>query len=182
MKLEEGMICPVCESGNLSAIRKNVDFNYKGNIRTYESTVYACPECLEEFLDPKEQRKIDKKLTDSRRQIDGLLTSEEITRIRKKFGYTQVEFARILRVGEKNFARYESGQATQSRTMDNLLKIINHSPKSIEVIGGEYSRSNSPNVVEFEVKTSKQKHRGPKGYFVKNSSDSESQMCTGSDS
>lgn len=137
MKLTNGTLCPICESGKLSAIQKDIDFNYKGHIRFFNKTVFACPECEEEFLESADQKQIDKKLTDFRRGIDGLLTSNEIKQIRKKFGYTQVDFAKLLKVGEKNFARYESGQATQSRSMDSLLRILNHSPASIEVIGGE---------------------------------------------
>ncbi len=140
MKLHEGIVCPVCEMGNLSKAQKDIEFEYKGNIINFNRSVCSCPECGEEFLDSSDQKKIDKELTDFRRRIDGLLTSSEIRQIREKFGYTQVEFAKILKVGEKNFARYECGQATQSRSMDSLLKVLNHSPVSIEVIGGKFCR------------------------------------------
>ena len=36
---------------------------------------------------------------------------------------TQTKFAEVLDVGEKNFARYETGLATQARTMDYLLHL-----------------------------------------------------------
>ena len=97
-------------------------------------TVFTCQECEESFFDPKEQREIEKLLTDERRKIDGLLTSQEIKDIRQQFKMTQVEFARILRVGEKTFARYESGQASQGYAMDNLLRILRDFPETMRAI------------------------------------------------
>ncbi len=146
MKFENGMLCPVCECGQLSVDKKNIEFDYKGRVRSFVRPVYTCSECDEEFLDARDQKEIDKKLTDSRRQIDGLLTSEEIRKIRQKLGYTQMALAQILQVGEKNFARYENGQATQGRAMDHLLRLLDHYPESIRVIGGQYPM-NQDNVI-----------------------------------
>jgi len=160
MKLTNGTLCPICESGKLSSIQKDIDFNYKGHIRSFNKTVFACPECEEEFLESTDQKQIDKKLTDFRRGIDGLLTSNKIKQIRLQFKYTQTELAKILKVGEKNFARYENGQSTQSRGMDNLLRILKVYPKAINVIGGEYpSKEKNNNVVSFSLHTSKAKQK-----------------------
>ena len=138
MEFREGMACPVCESGKLFLVNKTIEFNYKRNIRKFETPVYTCPECGEEFLGAGDQKEIDRQLTNSRRQIDGLLTPEDIRRIRQKFGYTQIEFAKVLKIGEKNFARYENGQSAQGRAMDNLLRVLDCYPESIHVMGGRY--------------------------------------------
>lgn len=135
MELFHGKVCPVCEIGKLEVCQEDVAFEYKG-VKTVISgrTVFTCQECKESFFDPKEQREIEKLLTDERRKIDGLLTSQEIKRIRQQFKMTQVEFARILRVGEKTFARYESGQASQGYAMDNLLRILHDFPETIKAL------------------------------------------------
>jgi len=135
MKLVNGMICPVCEAGHLKAVRKDVPFEYKGhrhvvaNVRAYE-----CELCGESLWDDHDEKKVERSLTDIRREIDGLLTSDEIREIRQSFGMTQVQFAEALKVGEKNFARYESGQATQGRSTDNLLRILREYPNAIQAI------------------------------------------------
>lgn len=179
MKIQNGMLCPVCELGNLAAVNKNLSFNYKGNETVINSNVYVCPECAEECLEPDDQKAIDKKLTAVRRQIDGLLSPDEIRKIRKKFGYTQVAFADFLHVGEKNFARYENGKTTQSRSMDNLLRILNHSPIAIEILGGEFPRQNHSNEIIFEVMTPiKKKQKAVKYSFNDKNFDGNPKACS----
>ncbi len=68
------------------------------------------------------------------RAKDGFLTDLDIKRIRKKLGLTQKEMAEKLGVGEKNFARYENLSVRQSRSMDNLLRILDRYPKAIKVL------------------------------------------------
>jgi len=138
MNYIKGMTCPVCEVGKLGVTKKDFEFKYKGHSRTYSSDkVFICSECESSFLNKKDQRNLDFILTNSRKEIDGLLTSDDIKAIRSIFKITQKDFAKLLGVGEKNFAKYESGQATQSRAMDILLRIFRAFPFTIEVVGGQ---------------------------------------------
>ncbi|MCP5074735.1 MAG: type II toxin-antitoxin system MqsA family antitoxin, partial [Rhodobacteraceae bacterium] len=85
-------------------------------------------------LSPHDEREIEKYLTDARRTIDGLLTSHEIKTIREHFQMTQVEFARLLRVSDKTFARYENGHVAQGYAMDDLLRILREFPETIRAV------------------------------------------------
>lgn len=135
MKFYHGMTCPVCEVGTLELESEDMEFEYKGVSTVLpHQKIFKCHECDESFLDQKDERRVEKLLSDERRRIDGLLTSKEIKIIRQQFGMTQAEFATKLRVVEKTFARYENGQATQSYAMDNLLRILWKYPVSIECI------------------------------------------------
>jgi HTH-type transcriptional regulator/antitoxin MqsA len=140
MNVREGMLCPVCEVGKLQTIIKDLEFEYKGE-RTVcrDRRAFVCSVCAEEFLAAKDERAIERRLTDARRKVDGLLTSVEIRAIRRRFGFTQVQFAEVLGVGKKNFARYESGQASQGRATDNLLRILRERPDTIRVIAASSS-------------------------------------------
>lgn len=139
MELRRGAVCPVCEEGALDEVRKDLDFEYKGEVRTISNQlIYECHTCGESLQNKKDRRTLEKLLTDSRRTIDGLLTSRQIRRIRKIFGMTQSDFAAALKVGEKNFARYESGQSMQGRTTDSLLRILERYPHAIRVLGVEW--------------------------------------------
>ncbi|MDM8515891.1 type II toxin-antitoxin system MqsA family antitoxin [Desulfobacterales bacterium HSG16] len=129
----EGGTCPICEEGILSLIHKDIDFTYKGHTLHIQRQVFTCSSCEESFFQAKDEREIEKLLTDRRRRVDGLLTSDEIRGIRTKFGMTQVNFARYLRVSQKTFARYESGQVTQSYAMDNLLRVLQHYPEAMHL-------------------------------------------------
>lgn len=135
MKVREGILCPVCEAGKLQTVRKDLEFEYKAEKTFFrDHKVFVCSECAEQFLNDEDERAIERKLTDIRRKMDGLLTSDEIRSIRRRFGFTQIAFAQLLGVGEKNFARYESGQASQGRTTDHLLRILRERPDTIQVI------------------------------------------------
>jgi HTH-type transcriptional regulator / antitoxin MqsA len=140
MKLREGMICPICEAGSLKAVTKDVLFEYRGHVHVV-ANVHACDcdVCGESLWGDGDEREFERALTDVRRRIDDLLTTVEIRAIRQQFGMTQVEFARALRVGEKNFARYENGQATQGRSTDNLLRILQAYPDALQVIYRDWS-------------------------------------------
>ncbi len=133
-----GDICPVCEMGVLSREACGEVFYYKGQSFVVDGLrSFTCVECGESFFDSKEEKRLEKLLTDKRREIDGLLTSQEIKSIRKKIGYTQRELANFLGVGEKNFARYETGASAQSKAMDNLLKIMRSYPDIVISVLGE---------------------------------------------
>lgn len=126
---KSGSKCPICGSGKLSEKTVSEKFDYKGQTKIVSDYhVYACNKCNEEIVDPKTLRVTEKVLTDFRRSVDGLLTSDEIKAIRKKLGKTQAEMAEWIGVGEKNFARYENGQVTQSKPMDLLLRILGKFP------------------------------------------------------
>lgn len=135
MKFFDGMSCPVCDVGTLTSHQEAMTFEYKGHKTTFEATlVFTCSNCHESFLDPHNERERQQRLTDERRRVDGLLTSQEIKAIRQQFHMTQTEFAKMLRVSEKTFARYETGQATQGYAMDDLLRILRDFPETSRVI------------------------------------------------
>jgi len=152
MEFYGGMVCPICESGKLQEKAESIEFEYKNEKRIIpDRKLFRCERCEEAFLNSKDERKLERLLTDVRRRIDGLLTSKEIKEIRKQFGMTQVEFAKALRVGEKNFARYESGQASQSNAMDNLLRILKKFPYAIRTIYKDWPVYQSKTIIEFKA-------------------------------
>lgn len=134
MRMNDGMMCPVCEKGTLQSAQKKIKFAYKGNELEIAARVFECNLCEESFWDNKDEREIERMLTDERRRIDGLLTSEEIKKIRISFGFSQAHFAKMLGIGEKNFARYETGASMQGRTMDHLLRILMDLPEALGLI------------------------------------------------
>ena len=45
-----GCLCPVCEIGTLSLVRRDLDFEYKGDKVVLGRDVWECSECHESFL------------------------------------------------------------------------------------------------------------------------------------
>ncbi|MCK4377886.1 MAG: type II toxin-antitoxin system MqsA family antitoxin, partial [Deltaproteobacteria bacterium] len=85
-------------------------------------------------------------------------------------GLTQVELAKNLGVGEKNFARYENGQATQGRAMDTLLKVLKNYPAMIKTLAHSQTEENISTEVSFTISVMKKK-RSSKAVKVSSSGD-----------
>jgi len=131
---KDGDVCPICGSGRIKAIKNKEDFEYKGHILTFDLTTYSCDICHESFFNNQEMKANQKIIKDFHRRVDGLLTSDEIKKIRQNYGLSQREFARILGIGEKSFTKYELGLVSQSRAMDNLLRIIDEIPEALSLL------------------------------------------------
>jgi HTH-type transcriptional regulator/antitoxin MqsA len=166
MEYRHGALCPSCEVGVLGKTQAERRFSYKTKETTIQCVSYQCGQCGEFFVAPKERRHIERVLTDVRRRVDGLLTSDEIREVRKRFGRTQTGFAKILGVGDKNFARYESGQTAQSRTMDNLLRALKAYPEIFGIFETQAGEAPKREVYTEEVIRRPRRWKAPVSYQV----------------
>ncbi|KAF0183097.1 MAG: HTH-type transcriptional regulator / antitoxin for MqsR toxin [Nitrospirae bacterium] len=144
--------CPICGTGSLRKEIGAETFEYKGkSISIPNYVTYACDACGEAIVDNNTMKKSGKILKAFKREVDGLLTAEQIKAIRAKLGLTQNELAEIVGGGAKSLARYESGQVCQSRGMDNLLRILDAYPHTLNVIQKKESSSKTTgNIAYFE--------------------------------
>ncbi len=133
--------CAVCGSNAIVSSVNRQTFEYKS--KTLEISDYQyllCTNCGEEFVDEAYEKTIEKELREFHRKVDGLLSCHEIQTIRMSLGFTQDMFGEILGGGKKAFARYENGTVTQSKPMDNLLKILRDHPECLDSIIPEDQR------------------------------------------
>ena len=133
--------CPICEEGKLSSKNIVAEFEYKGHpFEITDYLVWECGACKEKLVDHKTSKEAGRKIRDFHRKIDGFLTADEIHRIRKfKLCKTQDEASLMLGGGAKSFNRYENSEVTQSEIMDNLLRVLDRYPYSIDVLERKYS-------------------------------------------
>ena len=136
--------CPICGEGKLTLNSRSENFNYRGHHRSVSDfEVFSCSNCDEEIVPESSMKKSEKILRDFHREIDGLLTSSEIKKIRTSYGFSQNDFSRLLGLGAKTFSRYENCTVTQNRTTDHLLRIIDVMPEALDVICGTQSITSS---------------------------------------
>lgn len=127
--------CPICGAGTLRKEVKAKTFTYKDEKKTIPNyIVYKCPVCDEAIVDNETLKTSGKILKDFQREVDGLLTGAQIKAIRLKLGLKQEQLANIIGGGAKSVARYEAGQISQSKGMDNLLRILDAYPQTLNVI------------------------------------------------
>jgi putative zinc finger/helix-turn-helix YgiT family protein len=122
--------CPVC--GQVALEKRQGEFRFTpppeipgGEIVIRDTTWEECSACGEQMLPPA----IGEALLAERYRRLGLLGPGEITEIRQRSGLTQVEMAEFLGVGEKTYARWESGRSIHNMSSDNLIRLVAQSPE-----------------------------------------------------
>ena len=127
--INQDLICPVCEEGQLHEATFADDFKHG------DSTIHVegleCFECESCGADPvfKDQiRRNHLRVADAKRTADGLLAGEEIKAIRADLGLSQSESALLFGGGANAFSKYERGDVIQSKSMDKLLRLASKYP------------------------------------------------------
>lgn len=125
--------CAICGSENIKRLEnqtQTVEFRVGNKTKkfTLDGISYdKCQDCGEEYLNPDDARiefgKLRQALAQDRKK-KGLLTAEEIKEIRESLGFSQAQFEKILGLGAKSFARWETYRTDQSRAADLLLRAI----------------------------------------------------------
>lgn len=125
--------CAICGSDKIKRLEnQTTEYKFKQGNKVLNLILNGlsfdkCQNCGEEYLSPDdakiETQKIKEALANDRRK-KGLLTAEEIREIRESLGYSQSNFEKLLGLGAKSFARWETYKTDQSQAADLLLRAI----------------------------------------------------------
>lgn len=146
--------CPICGHDDIQKKVGIETFQYKGNNFDYPHYItYECQSCGEEIVDKKTLKESGRAIRDFYRQVDGLLTSQEIRRIREtKLCLTQDKASELLGGGAKSFARYENSEVIQSKAMDKLLRVLDNDPSILKVLTGNVEAQKETIVIPLMMK------------------------------
>lgn len=126
--------CPECGS-SMREKRGKLKLPVNGEeITVTEATHLSCPKCHEVVLRFDDARKLRQRALEIYRRKYRLLSADEIRSIRARFGLTQAELARLLRLGGNTLSRWEAGRNVQAAAMDMLLRMIRDLPGSIDYL------------------------------------------------
>lgn len=95
---------------------------------------FRCPKCREQVLTYTQARRFEEDAIGLYRRKYGLLSGDEIRAIREHHHLTQVELARLLRLGPNTISRWESGRNVQTAALDVLLRLIRDLPGSLDYL------------------------------------------------
>lgn len=109
------------------------EFDVKGIMVTATIEETYCSHCNNKVFIYKIEKKNQIKIYDEYKKKVGLLTSQDIIRIRQKYHLTQEELAKLICCGEKNIARYENG-AIQDQSINLLLKLVDEHPEYFNLV------------------------------------------------
>ena len=121
------MECPLCDELHLVEVRERDAISIVKEERVcYRQKYYRCVNSDEGENDFIPSKVMDENLLAARnayRHSHHMLTSDEIVALRRKYGLTQKEFAKMLGWGEATIARYET-KLIQDETHDDILKKV----------------------------------------------------------
>lgn len=121
------MKCIGC-GGNTHIETRNEAYNVKGCPIEIEATVRVCDACQKTLWDKELDEQNLRNVYALYREQKGLLQSSEIKGIREKYALTQVDFARVLGLGDKTITRYENG-TIQDEGINNLIRTAIEAPE-----------------------------------------------------
>ncbi len=133
-EMDDGMStqepCPLCGEGHVTEQVQQAETEYKGHKAMLPLHYKFCDHCLSDFASVEESRRNKRVLLAFRKQVDGLLTGQEIAALRQQYGLTQTQAARLFGGGPVAFSKYENDDVAQSAAMDTLLRLVRRSTTS----------------------------------------------------
>jgi HTH-type transcriptional regulator / antitoxin MqsA len=130
-------LCPLCGEGHVTAQVEQVKNEYKGKTSLLPQHFKQCDHCGSEFADAADAKQNKRALMAWRKEVDGLLTGEEIVALRKQYNLTQAQAAQLFGGGPVAFSKYENDDVAQSDAMDTLLRLVRRSPEAFRALQEE---------------------------------------------
>ncbi|MGI6419885.1 MAG: type II TA system antitoxin MqsA family protein [Thermoguttaceae bacterium] len=130
--------CPLCGRRKLVAMQGEFRIDPPPNIPggaivVRDASWQHCESCGEDILPHELDAAIDRE----RYRRLGLLTPEDIRRVREKTGLSAVDMSHLLGVGEKTFTRWENGYSLQMRASDTLIRLIDRNAEMFALVDAE---------------------------------------------
>ena len=133
MNQDEMMIDP--ETGEeLHRDIRPMTFTYQGESITVDMPGWYSADGTRSVHSHEDTKVSDRALHVMKARVEGLPLPMEIRSIRKKFALTQEEAGTLLGGGARAFQKYESGDVLPSRTMANLLLLLQEYPQGLETL------------------------------------------------
>lgn len=141
------MRCPLCgKEHEVEERERTTSLVIKGQEVTYVERYYLCRNTSEDENEFETGAMSNANLLNARnayRIQNGLLTSDEIVKLRESYGLSQVDLAKLLGWGEATISRYES-KAIQDEAYDTMLRLILSDPlKALEFLDKNGSKFTS---------------------------------------
>jgi HTH-type transcriptional regulator/antitoxin MqsA len=107
---------------------------YKGLKITFDMPGYYSDQSDESIHTGEDMKISDRALNQLKAQKEGLLSADEIRRIRKKLRITQVDAGLLIGGGPRAFQKYESGDLLPSRAICSALILLDQNPEGLSLL------------------------------------------------
>lgn len=124
--------CPICGEQALTHEVRTVPYTYKGHTFTIDQPAEWCSACGEGIIHPEDNKAVQAVIQEEKARIDGLLTPQQIQKIRKFLKLNQKEASRLFGGGINAFNRYENGITPIPKPLSLLLTILEKHPGQLD--------------------------------------------------
>jgi len=119
--------CNKCDSTKITQTSDTELNTYKGTEYSVDIEYSVCNSCNREFLTKTQIIANEAKVREIKKEIEGLLSSEEIKEIRTSLNLSQTDASLVFGGGQNAFSKYERAEVSQSQAMDKLLRLASSS-------------------------------------------------------
>lgn len=125
----ERRLCTCCmEEHDVKMVMVREKNTFKGIPVEYDAEYFYCDRADEMYADEQQISQNDIAMKNAYRAQEGLLTSDQITAIRARYGISQSDLCLLLGWGAKTITRYESHQV-QDIAHDTILRKLDADPE-----------------------------------------------------
>ena len=121
-------ICPVCNEGHLVDQVEQDEVVYRDQKGSIPAYFLVCELCGSETTTARQIRDNKRAYIAFQKQVDNLLSGDEVGQILQKLNLTQSEAAKIFGGGAVAFSKYRKDDVKQSDAMDRLLRVSSEVP------------------------------------------------------
>ena len=121
--------CVRCKEASVHEETATFEISHSGTTRQIQDRRMVCNECGAISYVGSQISEHEFAVATAIRDIDGLLSAEELRRIRAKYKFRQTDMEKMLSTGEKTWTRCERGKVPQGKAADKLLRLMAKDPK-----------------------------------------------------
>ena len=127
---------PVCPETGAPMRReaRPMTLHYNGRSITFDMPGWYCDGSDQSIHTGEDMKVSDRFLNRLKARCEGLIEPEDIRRIRRKLGLTQVAAGELIGGGPRAFQKYEAGDLLPSRAISSALALLDNDPKALRVL------------------------------------------------
>lgn len=125
-------VCPACRKGALHPANRIQVFEPLGKRVEVSLLTSVCDHCGQATTRAAQHRENLQRLAERKQHYGYLLLGEEVLALRKRYGLTQQEAAKVFGKGKIAFSRYENETSYPDETTSLMLRMALDQPASIK--------------------------------------------------
>lgn len=151
-------MCSVCGASAMEEVTAEYTVEHNGQRRVFSERRMNCHECQNVSYVGAQVSEHELAVAAAIRDIDGLLSAEQLLIIRTKYKLKQTDLEQMLSTGPKTWTRWERGKVPQSKPADKLIRLMAEDPTIAHRLMEQAGVVNSDATAVFEAIAQSAKH------------------------